>query len=100
MTKKSPPVSPFLQSVRPDAKSTSSAWDEMNWSSLSVQPPKSGTDRNRSIRGSATAASLAGLGDAPSRGVHLGHERRAHAIRELALVVGVEDDDVGAPPLN
>src|SRR2546427_9193588 len=100
MTKKSPPVSPFLQRVRPEAKSTSSAWDEMNSSSLSVQPPKSGTERNRSIRGSARSASLAGLGDAPSRGVPLGHERRAHAICELALVVGVEDDDVGTPPVK
>src|SRR5712691_1866588 len=96
MTKKSPPVSPFLQRVRPEAKSTSSAWDEMNWSSLSVQPPKSGTERNRSIRGSATAGSLAGLGDAPASGVDLGHEGRAHAIRELALVVGVQYHDVSA----
>src|SRR5712691_10819013 len=58
MTKKSPPVSPFLQRVRPEGKSTSSTWDEMNWSSLSVQPPKSGTERRRSMRGSATVASL------------------------------------------
>src|SRR2546428_11090491 len=91
MTKKSPPVSPFLQSVRPEAKSTSSACDEMNWSSLSVHPPKSGTERNRSIRGSATAGSL---------GPHqLGSAHPDQHAQEVGIRAGDSRDDrrVGDP---
>src|SRR2546428_2023706 len=87
ITKKSPPVSPFLQSVRPEAKSTSSAWDEMNWSSLSVQPPKSGTERSRSIRGSATAGSL---------GPHqLGSAHPDQHAQEVGIRAGDPRDDRG-----
>src|SRR2546428_12144836 len=87
MTKKSPPVSPFLQSVRPEAKSTSSAWDEMNWSFLSVQPPKGGTERSRSIRGSATAGSL---------GPHqLGSAHPDQHAQEVGIRAGDPRDDRG-----
>src|SRR6266550_8773135 len=98
MMKKSPPLFPFSVRTFPAGISTSSAREAINESSLSEQLPKSGTDRSRSTRGSATARSLASLGDPPPGRVDLGDERRAHAVGELAFVVGVEHDDVRAPP--
>src|SRR5207245_753916 len=62
-------------------------WDEMNWSSLSVQPPKSGTERSRSIRGSATAGSL---------GPHqLGSAHPDQHAQEVGIRAGDPRDDRG-----
>src|SRR5439155_6359632 len=64
MTKKSPPLLPFSVSTRPAGMSTSSAREAMKASSLSEQLAKRGTERNRSMRASATATgSLAAKGD-------------------------------------
>src|SRR5438445_6042116 len=62
MTKKSPPLLPFSVSTRPAGMSTSSAREAMKASSLSEQLAKRGTERNRSMRASATAGSLAAKG--------------------------------------
>src|SRR2546428_9359696 len=94
MMKKSPPLLPFSVRTRPAGMSTSSAREAMNVSSLSLQPPKSGTERKRSTRGSATARSLPSLGDPPPGRVDLPDQRRPHPVRKLALVVRVEYDDV------
>src|SRR5947207_11078884 len=98
ITKKSPPLFPFSVRTFPAGRSTSSAREAMNASSLSEQLPKSGTDRRRSTRASATARSLASLGDPPPGRVDLGDQRRPYAVRQLALVVGVEHDDVRTSP--
>src|SRR5438034_11821822 len=62
MTKKSPPLFPFSVSTRPAGMSTSSAREAMKASSLSEQLAKRGTERNLSMRASATAGSLAAEG--------------------------------------
>src|SRR5437763_11230779 len=95
MTKKSPPLSPFLQRTRPAGKSISSTRVRMKRSSSSLQPAKSGTARSRATRASATRAVYPRLCDALPRGVDLADERRAHPVGELALVIGVEDQQVG-----
>src|SRR5256712_1047454 len=56
------------------------------------------TPTTASTSSSWSSADISALCGALAGRVDLGDERRAHAVRELALVVGVEDDDVGAPP--